>query len=95
MFKLPKVANGMAGPIKVVLVKGLKLKGQRLHGSWTAHKRTIKLNAKNSVWQMQHTYWHELTHAALDDSGQWNLLTEAGMEALCDLVASMIMREQE
>lgn len=94
-FKLPKIANGMAGPIKIRLVKKLKDEGVRLHGGWYAAKRTIKLDSTDSAWKLQHTYWHEMMHAALDDSGQDALLTEAGKEALCDLVASMIMKEQE
>lgn len=94
MFKLPKSAMGLGGSIKVVVVPGLKLKGQKLHGLWDPRTRTIKLSTKNSDYEMEHTFYHELLHAALDDSGQWNLLTKEGAEALCDLVATARMREQ-
>lgn len=86
---------GLGGEIKVVYVQGLKLKGEKLHGLWDPRTRTIKLNTKNTPFEMEHTYYHELQHAALDDSGQWNLLTKEGAEALCDLVATARMREQD
>lgn len=93
-FKVPKKLTGLGGEIKVVVEKRLKVKGDKVHGYWDPRARTIKLSAGNTKYEMERTFYHEQLHAALDDSGQWNLLTKEGAEALCDLVAMMRMREQ-
>lgn len=95
MFKVPKKLIGLGGDITVVVEAGLKVRGEKVHGYWDPRSRTIKLNKGNNEHEMEHTFYHEQLHAALDDSGQWNLLTKEGAEALCDLVAMMRMREQD
>ena len=93
-MKLPKTIMGLGGPIRVKVVERLKVKGDRVHGSWDPRKRLISLDAENTAVETEQTFYHELMHAALDDSGQWNLLTKEGAEALCDLVAMARMREK-
>jgi hypothetical protein len=94
VFKVPKKLTGLGGVITVMVEGGLKVKGEKVHGYWNPRSRTIKLAKGNTPHEMEHTFYHEQMHAALDDSGQWNLLTKEGAEALCDLVATMRMREQ-
>jgi hypothetical protein len=95
VFKVPKKLTGLGGEITVSVESRLKVKGEKVHGYWNPRTRAIKLSRGNTAYEMEHTLYHEQMHAALDDSGQWNLLTKEGAEALCDLVATMRMREQD
>lgn len=92
-FKIPEKVMGLGGFVRVEIVKGLRYKKKKVSGLWTPEERLIQIEAKDTPREQAHTYFHELTHAALYDSGQHNLLTREGNEALCDLIAVARLRE--
>ena len=93
-MKIPKKVMGLGGPITVKVVPKLRRKKDKLSGLWLPDTREIHLlDQKHS--EMLHTYFHELAHAALYDSGQHNLLSQDGNEAIADLMGMARLRELE
>jgi Zn-dependent peptidase ImmA (M78 family) len=92
-FKFPKKVLGLAGPITVRFKGNPTVKGEVVAGYWRTASRLIVVSSSIEPRQQVHTYFHELVHAALDDSGQCNLLTDEGQEALCDLIATARLLE--
>lgn len=95
MKKLPKTVNGLGGPIKVRVVPKLKLKGVKVAGLWYSYARKIEIAGFLPIREQRHTLYHELVHAALDDSGLHNTLTKESQEVLCDLLATARLRSEE
>lgn len=93
MYKIPKTVMGLGGEIRVKFVKNLRHEKVRVSGLWVPEQRTIKISARDTAREQYITYLHELTHAALYDSGQHNLLTRDGNEAICDLISTARLRE--
>jgi hypothetical protein len=92
---LPKQVMGMAGPIAVEVCDKLTDEdGSHCLGLWIFRERRIKLERHANMQQVWATFYHELVHAALDDSGLSNLLTEPQQEALCDALANARIRER-
>jgi hypothetical protein len=92
---LPALVMGMGGPITVELCdKLVDEDGAHCLGLWIFRERRIKLERHKDRAQVWATFYHELVHAALDDSGLSNLLTEPQQEALCDALANARMRER-
>ena len=94
MRKIPKTVMGLGGEITVKMVHKLRdKKKKRVAGLWTPGSRLIQIDCSEPEREQLHTYYHELAHAALWDSGQHNLLTEDGNEAIVDLIAMARLRE--
>lgn len=92
-MRIPKTVMGLGGPITVEIVTKLrKISGKEVVGQWELETRTISL-VKRAKKLMERTYYHELIHAAIDDSGVGNLLTPDSEETLCDLFAMARSRE--
>lgn len=80
-------------PVKMVV--GLKDDdGDTAWGLWKLETRVIELEQNAPRALQWTTLYHELVHAALDDSGLGNLFTDAQQEAICDAMASARMRER-
>lgn len=87
-MSIPAEVMGLGGLITVKIVKKLKkLEGKPIVGEWDSDTRTIEL-LERSDRLMISTLRHELFHAALDDSGVCNFLSETLQETLCDLSAT-------
>lgn len=68
---LPKVVQGLAGPIRILRPVTIAGGGKRkvVLGEWSMLERVIRVKATLSrevAWQ---TLLHELLHAAMDDGG--------------------------
>lgn len=95
MKKIPKTVMGLGGPISIKKVKKMpKVDGKKCVGTWDRDERTIEL-VDRKVKLMKRTLYHELFHAAVDDSGLGNLLSPAAEEAFCDMVAMARMVEDD
>lgn len=92
--KLPKTIHAPAGPVTVVLQDVVKNeKGEELWGVWEGEDRTIRIDESASLRYQWHTFFHELMHVALCDSGIAHLLPDESQEALCDAVATARLAE--
>lgn len=92
---LPKSVRGLSGPIAVELVDALKDEdGGHCWGLWLTVGRRIRVERSTDKRHEWSVLYHELTHAALDDSGLSNLLTDAQQEALCDALSSARLQER-
>lgn len=92
-FKIPKKVMALGGEITVAIVANLRYRRKKVSGLWMPDRRLIQIEESDTPREQAHTYFHELTHAALYDSGQHNLLTHDGNEAICDLMAVARLRE--
>lgn len=91
----PALVMGLGGPIAVEVVDRLTDEdGGHCWGIWHPPQRKVRIEKNPSRDHMWATLYHELTHAALDDSGLANLLTEPQQEAICDAFATARMRER-
>lgn len=94
-MQIPNKVMGLGGLIDVKVVEELELiEDKEADAAWDVNNRVIEL-VQRQPNTMQHRYYHELVHAAIDDSGIGNLLTSKLEEALCDLIATARMREEE
>lgn len=91
---LPTTVMAAAGPITVKLVDKLEDGGVGCWGLWIADEREVRIERHKSRAHMWRILYHELTHAALGDSGLDNLLTDQQQEAICEAVATQRMRER-
>lgn len=92
---LPTRVEGAAGPIKVVRVKGPIVHDDAdCWALWDSATRTIRIDRKANPRHRWELYFHELTHAALFDSGVKHKLNDGTHEAVCDAVATAMMRER-
>lgn len=92
---LPKTVMAPGGPVTVEVCDKLTDEdGAHCLGLWLSRERRIKVERHPQPRQMWLVFYHELVHAALDDSGLSNLLTEPQQEALCDALATARMRER-
>ena len=90
--RIPKRVEGMGGPITVKLVRRVRVEGVACWGSWHSDKRAVSLDCGAPREHQWRTFFHELTHSALDDSGLGAQLSEAGNEAICEAMASLHVR---
>ena len=92
--KLPTRVMGAGGPIKIRQLKKLKHKdGTICWGTWDDSTRTIRIDGTAPPEHRWRVYFHEWTHAAIDDSGIGNLLADGAIETLCDAVATARLQE--
>lgn len=92
---IPKHVNTMRGPVPIKIVDGLKDDdGDTAWGLWQLKPRRIELEKSAPLALQWTTLYHEIVHAALDDSGLGNLFTDQQQEAICDAIATARMRER-
>ncbi len=91
---LPTRVEGAGGPITVKRVKRARSDdGKACWGTWDASRREVQVDRSPPRSHQLHTLFHELTHAALDDAGLAQLLSDHGQEAICEAIATARMRE--
>jgi hypothetical protein len=91
---IPTLVRGTGGTITVRCVKKVKhTDGTECWGEWDEAKRTIRIDKTAKPEHQWRVLFHELTHAALGDAGIENLFDPAGVETLCDALATARMQE--
>lgn len=93
---LPTEVQGAGGTITVQLVKSIAAESadEDTLGQFepsTRHILILKSLRGDQQWMV---LFHELTHAALWDSGAHNALTGPAEEIVCDAVATSRLREK-
>jgi Zn-dependent peptidase ImmA (M78 family) len=92
---LPATVEAPGGTITIILRPTLRHNdGTECWGMWDAANRTIELATSGAKRHQWRTLYHELCHAALDDSGISQGMTEAMQETLCEALATARMRER-
>ena len=100
--KLPKRVRGAGGWIRVISVKrpgeyhdkGFTVThGEPCWGSWEPSTRTIRVEKGAPRAFQWRVYFHELTHAAIEDAGLHHLLADSSEETLCDALATARTQE--
>lgn len=89
---IPKSIGAPGGPIKVRLVKRERADdGAPAWGTWEPATRTIRIERGAPLQHKWRVFWHEWTHAVMDDNGIGELLTEQGGEALAQAIRTGMM----
>ena len=93
---LPKVVQGAGGALTVQLVDTIKTANQEedVLGQFDPSTRHILIKRSLRGDQRWLVFYHEMTHAALWDSGAHNALAGAAEEIVCDCVATARLRER-
>jgi hypothetical protein len=92
---LPATVEAPGGTISVILKPTLRHgDGTECWGMWDLAARTIEIATTGTKRHQWRTLFHELTHAALDDSGISQGMTEAMQETLCECMATARVRER-
>lgn len=93
---LPKAVQGAGGTITVQLVAEIKstVQDEDVLGQFDPSTRHILIKQSLRGDQRWLVYFHELTHAALWDSGAHNALAGTAEEIVCDCVATARVREK-
>jgi hypothetical protein len=93
---IPKVLDGLAGPIRVKIRRVESFKaadGDLCWGLYRIAEREIHLASKIPPALRWHTLCHEWAHAWLMDSGLQNLLpNDQTVEVVCDSLATGMVR---
>jgi len=91
---IPTLMRGTGGAIRIRKRKRPKAwDGTDVWWMWDDSKRLITIDTTASREHQWRVLFHELTHAALHDSGMENLFDDKGVEALCDAFATARMHE--
>lgn len=85
--RLPSAVWSALGPVQVIKTKGLVQDHEAL-GMFKGREREVHLELENNLTVDTQTFFHELTHIALWDSGVQNSLSADQIEAVCDAVGS-------
>jgi Zn-dependent peptidase ImmA (M78 family) len=92
---LPATVEAPGGTITVILKPTLRHPdGSECWGMFDLANRTIEIATTATKRHQWRTLFHELCHAALDDSGISQGMTEAMQETLCECIATARMRER-
>lgn len=94
---LPKWVQGAGGVIDVAVVEKVDATGDDDHdvlGVFNPTIRRIEVLKGLRGDQRWLVFFHELTHAALWDSGASNAMSEQVQEIVCDAVATQRLRER-
>ncbi len=92
---LPATVEAPGGTVAVLLKPALRhADGTECWGMWDAANRTIEIASTAARRHQWRTLFHELTHAALDDSGISQGMSDAMQETLCEALATARMRER-
>jgi Zn-dependent peptidase ImmA (M78 family) len=98
---IPRVLDGLAGPIRVKVRRVESFRaddGDSCWGLYKPSKREIHLAMKLPIALRWHTLAHEWAHAWLLDSGVQNILRGEGkdheqqVEQVCDSLATALVR---
>jgi hypothetical protein len=85
--RLPKALWSSLGPLGVSLEDRLE---DNALGMFTYRPRDIKIDNTGVPAIQWATFWHEVTHVALFDSGVSNCLNNELEEAVCDAVGTYL-----
>ena len=92
---IPKTIEAPGGRVTIVFKPFLKHPdGTECWGTWEIATRTIELLSTAPKRHQWRVLYHELAHAALDDSGLSQGLPEPLEESLCEAIATARMRER-
>jgi hypothetical protein len=94
---IPKSVMGAGGLIDVAVVQKVdaaEADDEHVLGVFKATARRIEILKGLRADQRWLVFFHELTHAALWDSGAMNGMSEAQQESVCDAVATQRLREK-
>ena len=92
---LPKTIMGPGGRVKVLMQKKVTHEDNTdCWGIWDEGTRTVKVATHALPRQQWHTFYHEVTHIAMTDSGLDDVLSNEVHEAICNAVATQRMRER-
>ena len=92
---LPTEISAPAGPVAVEIVDDLgDTKDETVLGHFDMLTRTIRIKKKMRRERQHFTLAHEKVHLWLSDSGIQNGLNAQLEEAICDAVASGMMRDR-
>ncbi len=92
---LPSEIDAPAGRVIIELVENLgDTKDETVMGHFDMLTRTIRIKKKMARERQHFTLFHEKVHLWLADSGLQNGLNGDMEEAICDAVASGLMREK-
>jgi Zn-dependent peptidase ImmA (M78 family) len=93
---LPKTVEAPGGTITILFKPTLRHPdGTECWGLFDIANRTIEIATATAT--RRHQWWtlfHELTHAALDDSGISQGMTDVMQETICEALATARMREK-
>jgi|GEM_PF-2479860 len=99
---IPRQIEGLAGPIRVVVRRGVESfkarDGDDCLGLYQPTKRRIDIAGKVPPALRFHTLFHEFAHAWMIDAGIQNLLhgdaaqVERTQEVICDTLATVMVR---
>jgi Zn-dependent peptidase ImmA (M78 family) len=95
---LPKKVRGLGGMIEIRLVDSIEpIDGRPLEAVWHTELRVIEILKSLSPRQCWFALYHELAHAAWQDSGLVHFLeaNPQAEEAFCDVVANSRLVEIE
>jgi len=91
--KLPATVDGIAGSIRIDRPPVVELgQGTDLLGHWIPAERRVLVRStlnRDVAWL---TFWHELTHSWLEDSGAANLFSPRQQEVIADAIATGLVR---
>lgn len=91
---VPRLWRGAGGPITVRLRRRPKHEdGTEVWGLWDDAARRITIDGTAKREHQWRVLFHELTHAALHDSGIENLLEAKAVEAICDAISTARYQE--
>lgn len=94
--KLPELVEGSGGTIKIILVPDLPGSDtEDTMGIWKPVKRTIEILDSLPLEMQWSVLFHELTHAALSDTGIASFIKSKNLEeSICDAVSLARIHEK-
>ena len=91
--KLPTAVDGIAGRIRVDRPPSIEVgQGTDTLGSWVPAERRVVVKStlpRGVAWL---TFWHEMCHSWLDDTGAANNFTPRQQEIIADAIATGLAR---
>lgn len=91
--RLPRIVHGLGGPIRIVRQRRIVEGGDECWGLWNRERRTVSILRSIPHEHQWRTLFHELSHAAITDSGVEEFLEDKVHEALCYAIASARIQE--
>ena len=92
---LPKKVSMPGGDVTIILLPAvIHPDGSECWGIWEESTRSITIDTTAKPAHRWLTYYHELTHVALTDSGLDDALHRNVVETLCNAMATARMRER-
>lgn len=92
-MNIPAEFCGLGGPITVAEEENpVDEDGQKLLGSWDANTRRLVVRAGLNPNVAAATFFHEVVHSLLWDSGVQHFFSKKKLEAICDAVGTGLAR---